>query len=519
MRLGQVNRAAVHALAAFSAVLLCSGLAPAAEFLSGQAARAVIGQSSFSAREPGIAVSTLAVFAGRLYVTDVRNRVASLDLTKIPGPADDLESELGPKACALCGFLPAIAPEEKFVHGSAAVSTYGNTVAVADAQNHRVVIWRDLTANSSYDKPDIILGQASSETPSISGITLRQPISVLFDGKHLFVGDAALHRVLVWNSLPKSDAQPADEVLGQANFSSVHLSGIPDAESISRPAALASDGMNLFVGDSDFRRILVFTPGDLKLRDDAIKNSASLAVGPLAPGTLVSITGDALSDGIGSAEDDGVQHLPLRLAGVEVIFDGIALPLLSVSPTQVRAQLPYDLDGASSGSLYVRTDHNDGTVTVTNAIAAKIVPANPGLFAFGGPEPRSGLVVHADGDRGGGGEGVPVTTENAAEPGETVTLWATGLGQVKPNSTAERPVAGVPFTTSPGGVEIPITALVAGRSARVASAILPAGAIGVYEIHVVLPPDLPSNVRTELAIIQNGYVSNTIIFPVESAAP
>ena len=90
-----------------------------------------------------------------------------------------------------------------------------------------------------------------------------------YDGQRLFVGDAAQHHVLVWNALPTVDDQPADAVLGKAESSA------PDAATIGTPAALDSDGTNLFVADTDNRRILVFSPGDIDLPEEDIVNSAS----------------------------------------------------------------------------------------------------------------------------------------------------------------------------------------------------------------------------------------------------
>jgi uncharacterized protein (TIGR03437 family) len=273
----------------------------------------------------------------------------------------------------------------------------------------------------------------------------------------------------------------------------------------------------LFVADSVDRRILVFTAADTPLLKNAISNSASLVTGPLAPGTLVTITGTSFADSSASAPDDSIQPLPTKLGNVEVLFDGLALALLSVSPTQIRAQIPYELGDRSSASMYVRTEHNDGRITTTSAIAVKIVAANPGLFAFGGAEPRSGLVLHAKIDSDGQ-SGVPVTVENPARPGETLIVWAAGLGAVKEGHSTARARMGVPYTGSDARVATPVDALVQGRSADVVSAVLPRGSIGIYEVRVVLPADLPNNAKAQLLIAQNGYVSNRITVPVESAA-
>jgi uncharacterized protein (TIGR03437 family) len=62
-----------------------------------------------------------------------------------------------------------------------------------------------------------------------------------------------------------------------------------------------------------------------------------------------------------------------------------------------------------------------------------------------------------------------------------------------------------------------LDALIEGRSADVVSAVLPRGSIGIYEVRVVLPADLPSKVKAQLLIAQNGYVSIRITVPVQSA--
>jgi uncharacterized protein (TIGR03437 family) len=361
-----------------------------------------------------------------------------------------------------------------------------------------------------------VLGDSNSDPSSIHGSTLIEPISVAFDGKHLFVGDTALRRVLVWNSLPAVNNQLADAVLGQQNLTSLETTPVPSADTFHRPTALVSDGTNLFVADSVDRRVLVFTAADTALSKRAISNSASLLAGPLAPGTLVTLVGAALGDSSASAPDDSLQPLPTKLGNTEVFFDGVPLPLLSVSPTQIRAQIPYALGNASSASIYVRAEHSDSKITTTSATAVSIVPGSPGLFAFGGTEPRSGLILHANTDSDGQ-SGTPVTAENPARPGETLIVWAGGLGAVNDGNSPHRATMGVPYTGSDGRVATPLNALVEGRSAPVVSAVLPQGSIGIYEVRVVLPHDLADNAKAQLLIAQNGYVSNTITVPVQSA--
>lgn len=477
--------------ARITTLLLLTASLRAADFQSGQAARAVIGQPSFSAHEAGIAATTLSLSNGKLYAADETHRLLTFDLSKIPGVKDDLSERQGP--CALCGFPAVEQVNQAVLPGVAGVAVFGNTVAMVDTPNHRVLLWPDA---ATPQPAQIVLGSGG----------LGEPVSVALDGKRLYVGDAASRRVLVWNALPGSDNQPADAVLGAS-------SETPGADTLNRPDALVADGTNLFVADSMDRRILVFTAGETTLAHNSTINSASLMSGPLAPGMLVTIAGMALADSTISARDDGVQRLPGKLGGAEAIFDGVALPLLSVSPTEVRAQLPYETGNASSASLYVRTEHSDGSVTVTNATALKLVPASPGLFAFGGTEPRTGLILHSNGAPEQAG--TPVTAEDPATAGELLIFWAAGLGAVESGSDTG-PQMGAPYAGPDAPVASRVGAVVSGRSAQVISATLPERSIGVYEVRIILPADLPEDSKTELLIMQDGSVSNTVTIPVRN---
>ena len=54
-----------------------------------------------------------------------------------------------------------------------------------------------------------------------------------------------------------------------------------------------------------------------------------------------------------------------------------------------------------------------------------------------------------------------------------------------------------------------------GEPAEVVSAILPQGAVGVYEVRVVLPDGFGSSSSAQLVLVQNGNTSNTVTFPLE----
>lgn len=335
----------------------------------------------------------------------------------------------------------------------------------------------------------------------------------------------------------------------------------------------------------------------------------------IAPGTLVTILGDNLSDETASAPE-GVNPLPRELAGVQVYFDGIRAPILSVSPTEIRAQVPLEVNDANSISAYLRIRRRTGAIQTTAAVAVPVIPQNPGIMAEEGIDPRPGLVYHyssnatatvsvdgsvkaadkatvtiesreytytvVEGDTlesirdrlidlinanpeerviasaagvftrirltakiaGPEGNGIPiggtvsdgaqviltatnsatccanqagsrVTEDNPAVPGETVVVYGTGLGLVDPFDALQSAATGFryngPLINRPTEF---VSSLAGGKTANVLFAGLAQGLVGVYEVHLELNSDLPTNPFTQVTIAQDIYVSNIVTFPL-----
>jgi len=139
---------------------------------------------------------------------------------------------------------------------------------VSDTGRNRIFIWKDLPT-TEYQEPNVILGQSDvSETGRNSGgevtaSTLHYPSGIWSNGKILMVADAWNHRVLLWYSLPTKNGQPADVVLGQPNFESnqPNVGGIgnnPSAQTLNWPYGIFSDGKSLWIADTGNRRILYY---------------------------------------------------------------------------------------------------------------------------------------------------------------------------------------------------------------------------------------------------------------------
>ena len=119
----------------------------------------------------------------------------------------------------------------------------------------------------------------------------------------------------------------------------------------------------------------------------------------LPPGTIASIFGTQLAEGL-SSMPDGVElpgvELPTEIDGVQVLANGRLAPLLMVSENQINFQVPWELEGTGF-SFQVRRAMPDGSVRVSAARANQSVRAAPGLFAHAGEEPRLAMAVHATG--------------------------------------------------------------------------------------------------------------------------
>ncbi|MCM3884768.1 hypothetical protein, partial [Frankia sp. R82] len=121
--------------------------------------------------------------------------------------------------------LPA-APSPTGLYAPRGVWLGADLLVVADTGNHRVLIWHH-RPRTDATPADVVLGQPDlhSEGPAAGGRGprrgLRLPTGVLVtDDGRLVVGDAWHHRLLVWHTVPTSDDVAPDLVLGQPDADS-----------------------------------------------------------------------------------------------------------------------------------------------------------------------------------------------------------------------------------------------------------------------------------------------------------
>ena len=140
-----------------------------------------------------------------------------------------------------------------------------NAMAVADAWNHRVLIWHQHPTQNNQPA-DVVLGQADfsamhanrGATPAANTLNWCYGVSII--DERLIVADTGNRRVLIWNEIPQENGRPADMVIGQRNFDSRDENAGEDAGPLGLrwPHSVVSSNGRLMVSDAGTNRILVW---------------------------------------------------------------------------------------------------------------------------------------------------------------------------------------------------------------------------------------------------------------------
>lgn len=191
-------------------------------------------------------------------------------------------------------------------HEPQSLSSDGKRLFLADTGHHRVLIWNQIPRDAD-SPPDVVLGQPNFSTfdanrGGVSARSLASPSDVRSDGKRLAVADADNNRILIWNQIPSSHFTPADQVLGQPDM----LARDPDvsAQRLDHPQGLLFHGDSLLVSDSNNNRVLRFdAPYTTYATAQRVLGQPDMLSNQENAGMLVSARG--LAHPVGLASDAG----------------------------------------------------------------------------------------------------------------------------------------------------------------------------------------------------------------------
>jgi len=226
-----------------------------------------------------------------------------------------------------------------------------------------------------------------------------------------------------------------------------------------------------------------------------IVNGASFEAGkPVAPGSYITIFGNALSDFTDSAT---TSILPLAIDFATVSFDvpsaKISVPgrLIFVSPGQVNVQVPWELQGQSQAQVKMTIDFSYG-----NVVTLALSDYAPAFFE------NSGAVAALDLKYS------PIGPGNPAKQGQIVQLFANGLGPLN-----NQPATGDPAVVSPLATckSTPVV-VIGSKNATVGFCGLAPGFPGLYQVNVTVPTGLtPGTNPITVAIGGQTSKSSTLL--------
>lgn len=237
--------------------------------VNGASADVVVGQSSMTANsaQDGDALTGLQAPLGvasdgkRLFIADSSNQRA-LIYNSIPttngAAADVVIGRNGDNDCVANKL--AGAPE--------GIYSDGQRLFIANTfpgGGHRVSIWNSIPT-TNHQSADVVVGQPNMTTcdsnyGGIGANTLNTPFDATTDAKgRLYISDYGNQRFLVYNNIPTTNLASADVVIGQPNFtsSSANQGGSAGANTISDARRAHIDNNKLFITDSTNNRILIF---------------------------------------------------------------------------------------------------------------------------------------------------------------------------------------------------------------------------------------------------------------------
>ena len=208
----------------------------------------------------------------------------------------------------------------------------------------------------------------------------------------------------------------------------------------------------------------------------------------VAPSSIIAIFGSGLANaptGTLTLESSaGPAGIPKSLNGasisVTVAGNTVTPAMYYAIPTQIAAVLPAD------------TPIGSGTLTVTykgaasNAFPIQVVPNAFGLDTYYGT--GSGLITATDAN-----SGTLFNYMNSASPGQTITLWGTGLGADPEDSDTV-------FTSTPHAVNQSAVEVYFGGVAGTVTYAGSSGYPGLDQINVIVPDPVGCNVVVALVV-------------------
>jgi uncharacterized protein (TIGR03437 family) len=216
-------------------------------------------------------------------------------------------------------------------------------------------------------------------------------------------------------------------------------------------------------------------PGAISI--GAVTNAASGANTSVAPGEIVTLYGTNLGPPTLAYFTLTDAAMPTQLSGFQILFNGIAAPLIYVQANQSAAVVPFDIAAFGQTTAQVQVQMND---TISPAFSVPVSATMPGVFSADSSGSGQGAIQNSDGSLN--------SAKNPAAAGSVIVLYLSGLGAMNP-AEADGSLTPVPVPVLLNSATVSI----GGKPAKIVyQGPAPEAIAGLYQINCFVPDGTPS---------------------------
>jgi uncharacterized protein (TIGR03437 family) len=206
---------------------------------------------------------------------------------------------------------------------------------------------------------------------------------------------------------------------------------------------------------------------------------------------------------VGPVTSGPAPPLATTIGTTQVLVNGSPAPLYYISYGQLAFQVPFDLTPETDVTVQVIRDGQ-----ASNTVSVHIKARAPRLLLVGGSP--YGAIVNQDGSLPMPAGLFPGVNTHPAQVGDTLTIYAIGLGATNPGVTTGAPApSSEPLSrlTSTPTVNFYLNGAVAVSAQPFFAGLTPTYA-GLYQVNVTIPPNAPKGSSVNVTLVFNDSVSN-----------
>jgi uncharacterized protein (TIGR03437 family) len=456
--------------------------------------------------------------AGNLYIADTYNE----RIRKVSASTGVITTIAGNGTAGFSGDGASATSAELYQPMSLTLDSAGN-LYIGDTANHRI---RKVSGGSITTVAGNGTGGYSGDGGAAASAELNEPVATALDSAgDLYIADFVNNRVRILTSSSCTYSVASTSLVAPASGAyfnvgiqttascSWAVSGLPGWITVSGASAGTGSGTVTLVvfpnnTGATLTAAVLFAGISVKVTQAAaaaaalppilaVANAANYKGGLVSSGEIVSLFGP----GIGPATpayattDPSTGKLATTIGGVQVLFNGIAAPMIYAGSAQISAVVPYEMAPVASPWVWIKYSGQ-----TANAFQLTSAATAPGLFTLNASGTGPGAILNQDYSVNG--------PNNAAARGSTVQVYLTGEGQTNPPgvtgaiTTATLP----PPQVTPAPVQ-PVVVTINGQPVPYAYAGEAPGLVaGMMQLNVQIPANAPSG-NLSIAVSIGGNIS------------